>query len=91
VNTLKITVRRARKVPRHNRVAIYNEAMRLLEGSHASLSTNDALKEAAHQAGIPWGDPMGRFIRWAEARSSATEAPRRVTRARRLRRNRKTL
>lgn len=62
-----VTVATARPTSRDDQVATYDEAVRLLD-ENPDLEPTSAFKEAAHRAGIPWGEEMGRFVTWAHAR-----------------------
>jgi hypothetical protein len=50
------------------RESAYNDALGLIE---LGCEVRSAFKEAASEAGIAWGDAMGAFIVWAEARLAA--------------------
>lgn len=63
----KVRTVAARATPRADQLATYNEALRMLAGN-ADLEPTSAFKAAAHAAGIPFGEEMGRFVTWARAR-----------------------
>ncbi len=45
--------------------AALSESLMLMD---SGVEPRSALKEAANAQGIPWGDEMGAFVEWAEAR-----------------------
>lgn len=51
--------------PRDDQVATFNAALDLIE---QGCEPTSAFKEAAHRAGVPFGEEMGRFVKWARAR-----------------------
>jgi uncharacterized protein (DUF885 family) len=57
----------AKTTSREDQEATYQAGLELIE---AGVDVRSAFKQAASQAGIPYGEEMGRFVHWAEARFS---------------------
>lgn len=51
-----------------------NDAVLMME-VHEGLEPRSALKQAASDCGIGWGDDMGAFVAWAEHELFGTPAP----------------